>query len=222
MVESLIYHLPGHSGAILGKRWIGPDTVDYGNFDAGDNPLTVAFRIHQRILRVMGDTEEIPAQAHVPKMHLVGQGISQIPIILMPVGPDEFEMPAVEKETLVRIEAEAPYAEGIHLHIDKPALPVQKPGKHGIELGRINIPQCRMADSGIGGYAQAGVGPCLGDALPHHRRLRAVGSDQRVLEYQARSRGEDAQTGFYMHGRGLRRYFRSRDIDTLEMVLGYE
>ena len=109
MVEALIYHLPGHFGTVGIELRIGSKAIDYRNLNACKDSKTVTFGIHQRILWIMGDAEEIAShfleQTYIPQMHLVGKGIPKVLVILMPVGSHEFEVPPIQEEALIRIEA---------------------------------------------------------------------------------------------------------------------
>ena len=136
MVETLIYHLPGHIYTIGIKVRIGPKAVDYRNLYACEYPQTVTLGIHQRILWIMCNAKEVAAhfleQADIPEMHFVGEGVPNIPIILMSVGPYEFEVPSVQEETFVRIEAETPYSKRTTPDVNDAVLCAKQPGNHGI------------------------------------------------------------------------------------------
>ncbi len=223
MVEILADHFDRHATAVFAEGVAARDGVDDRNFDRGEDARPIAHLHDDGILRIVRDAQEIAAhrtqQLDVAFVHLVGQGVAPLQVVLVAVRADELHVPVVEEEAAVGVEAVGAHAERREDLVA--ARVARQAGVDAIEIRILRIPAMHVVELGRlldgvvldrGREGQAAARAC-------HDASFAVGDP--LLEQHLRgSRGAVREAGFEGDaGAGPLDALRA-DIDAVGGVVG--
>ena len=221
VVVALVHHLLDHVHAVVREFIAAADAVHYGNLHAGNYAQAVACGGNYGILRVVSDAEEVAShllqEPHVTQMHLVRKGVGPVLEILMPVRSHELEMPAVEEESLLRVEAESPDSEAAALLVDYVSVPVQQPGYKGVELRRIHVPELGIGDAQILRANRFLV--ALAESRLHRGHLPPSGGDDALLKGEVLCLRGDVQMRLHAGFRQIVAHLRSADVNPVAAIM---